>query len=329
MAKASSDFDFAEDIYLSQVLDGNGGDLEQSDAKFAEELQFQEVMLCSVKKMSSLTSKPMDIRSSSLKPKHKSRKSATKTGESSLSYCEICVERKERHRMFTIPGCSHSFCSDCVSMYVKTRLEQNITIIMCPGEKCKVILELEACRPLLPKKVINLWEDLLCEELLCATGGRLYCPFKNCSALLLNDNQGEIITETECPFCHRLFCAQCLVSWHPGVNCEEYQKLNEDERGRDDLLVRSLAKENKWRRCPSCCIIVERTEGCLHMTCRLGGSGFLSLQAYWSFVYACMVAGVRSNFVMLVERNGLRIMVAVRTTERPTRVKQDKDNIRM
>ena len=78
------------------------------------------------------------------------------------------------------------------------------------------------------------------------------------------DNQGEVIAETECHFCHRLSCAQCHVSWHPGISCEEYQKLNEDERGREDLMVRNFAKENKWRRCPKCHIIVERTQGCLH-----------------------------------------------------------------
>ncbi|KAK6268345.1 hypothetical protein QUC31_012505 [Theobroma cacao] len=190
---------------------------------------------------SSSTSRPMNIRATSSMLTPKARKSATKAGESSLSFCEICAERKERRQMFPISGCSHSFCSDCISMHVRTKLEGNISIIMCPGD-CRVILELEACRPLLPKEVVNLWEDLLCEELLCATGGRLYCPFKDCSALLLNDNQGEVIAECECPFCLRLFCAQCHVPWHLGIDCEEYQNLTEDERGREDLMVRKLVK---------------------------------------------------------------------------------------
>ena len=142
--------------------------------------------------MSSSTSRSMSTRASSSMQKQEPRKSAKIPGESSLSYCEICDDRKERHQMFTISGCSHSFCSDCISTCVKTRLEQNITIIMCPGENCKLVLELEACRGLLSKEVIDLWEDLLREELLRATGGRLHCPFKDCSALLLNDNQGEV-----------------------------------------------------------------------------------------------------------------------------------------
>ncbi|XVF87014.1 hypothetical protein PTKIN_Ptkin18bG0086400 [Pterospermum kingtungense] len=272
MAKASSDFDFAERIFLSELLHGDE-DLQELDAQFAEQLQFQDAIFFSVKDMSSSSStsrSTTNTQASKTKHEHKPKMfTISGCSHSSLSYCEICVDRKERHQMFTISGCSHSYCSDCISTCVKTRLEQNITIIMCPGENCKSTLELDACRPVLPKVVISLWEDLLCEELLCATGGRLYCPFKDCSALLLNDNHGgEVIVDTECPECHRLFCAQCHVPWHDGISCEEFQKLNEDERGTEDLMVRKLAIENKWRRCPSCHMMVERTEGCLHMTCR-------------------------------------------------------------
>ncbi|KAL4332064.1 hypothetical protein GQ457_07G030620 [Hibiscus cannabinus] len=271
MANASSYFDLAGEIYWSAHYGNDVGDLEDLDAKLAEELQFQEAILLSVEENISSPA------SSSTMPKKKPRKSARKAGESSGGYCEICVDGKERRQMFIISGCSHSFCVDCINTYVKTRLEQHVTIIKCPGEGCGVMLEIEACRPRLPKEVIDRWGDLLCEELLCATAGRIYCPFKDCSVLLLNDNQGEIIAETECPNCNRLFCAQCKVPWHPGFSCEEFQTLGEGERGRDDLMVRNLAKEKKWRNCPSCRFMVERTEGCPHMTC----------WCKYQFCYAC------------------------------------------
>jgi E3 ubiquitin-protein ligase RNF144 len=59
------------------------------------------------------------------------------------------------------------------------------------------------------------------------------------------------------------------VPWHSGIECEEFQRLNEDERGREDLMLRELAKDKKWSRCPQCKFYVERTEGCPHMICRL------------------------------------------------------------
>ncbi|CAN1814497.1 E3 ubiquitin-protein ligase RNF217 [Linum perenne] len=86
--------------------------------------------------------------------------------------------------------------------------------------------------------------------------------------MLLVEPQEELIRESECPYCHRLFCAQCGVPWHSDVSCEVFQSLGEDERGREDIMVMEMAKSNKWSRCPRCLFYVERTEGCPHITCR-------------------------------------------------------------
>ncbi|XP_012852686.1 PREDICTED: probable E3 ubiquitin-protein ligase RNF217 [Erythranthe guttata] len=95
----------------------------------------------------------------------------------------------------------------------------------------------------------------------------------------MNDGGGDV-REAECPFCNRLFCARCSVTWHSGVDCEEFSKLRFDERGREDRMVHELAKKNQWQRCPRCKFFVERKEGCLHITCRCG----------FQFCYACGAA---------------------------------------
>ncbi|KAL5070176.1 hypothetical protein RYX36_021063 [Vicia faba] len=191
--------------------------------------------------------------------------------------CEICAEPKTDEDMFRNKRCYHSFCSDCVVKQVATKIQENITVVSCPGLNCKGVLELETLRPLLPKELIDRWDDAMTEALLL-TVPKFYCPFKDCSAMLLDeDEEGGEIRESECPFCHRLFCARCHVSWHPGVSCEEFQTLNVDERGREDLLVRELANQKKWKRCSKCRFYVEKKEGCLHITCR----------CKYEFCYAC------------------------------------------
>nr|GFB09425.1 zinc finger, C6HC-type [Tanacetum cinerariifolium] len=84
---------------------------------------------------------------------------------------------------------------------------------------------------------------------------------------MLVDDGGEDVTSSECPHCNRLFCAQCKVMWHSGMDCSEFQSLKENERDPNDIMLMDLAKNKKWRRCPSCKYYVERTEGCLHITC--------------------------------------------------------------
>ncbi|KAL5823507.1 hypothetical protein ACOSQ4_021407 [Xanthoceras sorbifolium] len=284
---------FVDDFYFSiSVLDSEENindhqqeDFQVSDSKYAEELQFQEALMasiitsqstnsCSTALSTSSSQMITTIQASLLQPEPAAEPMVIITTgaepESSQSFCEICVERKEADEMFTTESCIHSYCCECISKHVTTKIQESTkAVITCPGVNCKSVIEIDACREVLPKEVVELWEEVLCEELIDESE-RFYCPYKDCSAMLVNESEenGEVIMEAECPVCHRLFCAVCCVPWHSGVDCEEFQRLNEDERGREDLMVMELAKENKWSRCPHCKFYVERTEGCPHITCR-------------------------------------------------------------
>ncbi|KAK2458361.1 E3 ubiquitin-protein ligase RNF144A [Trifolium repens] len=317
MASSSSSFlgidDTVDDFYFSVVSDDETDpNLPVTDDRYAEALQFQETLLASLitshRIPSSMSPPPPSFpcvasssqtvheellleetlmaSSSTLQPAFVASSSKAiddtvltekQADESSIVICEICTEAKRTNEMFRNQRCYHSFCSECVVKQVSTKIQDNITNVSCPGLNCKGLLELESCRSLLPKELIDRWDDALSEALLL-TVPKFYCPFKDCSAMLLTENEGVgDIRESECPFCHRLFCARCLVTWHPGVGCEEYQKLNPNERGREDLLLRELAKKKKWKRCPRCRHYIEKRDGCLHMTCR----------CKFEFCYAC------------------------------------------
>ncbi|KAI4371113.1 hypothetical protein MLD38_019382 [Melastoma candidum] len=200
--------------------------------------------------------------------------------------CEICAHSRDEAEMFSVgSGCSHSFCRDCISNHVSTKVSDNVTVIKCPGLECAGVFEIEYCRGVVPEDLAIRWERVRCEAMFLESQ-KLYCPFKDCSAMLIKDwdygeNDGDCkVRECECPYCHRLFCAACEVPWHAGVTCEEYLALGEDERGREDLLVWELALANKWGRCPRCKYYVERTQGCPHITCR----------CQFEFCYGCGAA---------------------------------------
>lgn len=191
--------------------------------------------------------------------------------------CEICVEDKLFGDSFSIKGCCHSYCTDCVCKYVDSRIQENVTKITCPVSGCNGVLELEDCQAVLPREVFDRWGDALCEAVILGSA-KFYCPFKDCSAVLIMDGDDVSgIVESECPFCWRLFCAQCKVPWHSGVECGEFQKLHKDEREQEDIMLMQLAKNNKWSRCPRCKFYVERSSGCLFMKCRCG----------YTFCYNC------------------------------------------
>lgn len=233
-----------------------------SDSQYAERLQFQESL------MSSLLAASQSPSSSS---------SAAIT--TPIRVCEICAEEKESEDMIRIQNCSHSFCSDCIARHVTTKVQERATLILCPSGDCRIVLEYGGIWARLPREVAAMWNDLLCESMIPALE-KFYCPFRDCSAMMVREEDregGERVTASECPECHRLFCASCHVGWHSGIGCEEFAKLNEDERGREDLMVRNLAMTKGWKRCPQCKFYVEKNQGCLHMTCRCG----------FQFCYAC------------------------------------------
>ncbi|KAL3747016.1 hypothetical protein ACJRO7_015888 [Eucalyptus globulus] len=179
--------------------------------------------------------------------------------------CEICVEPRMNGDLFCIKNCSHAYCNDCITKFVTSKLHDNIMHIDCPVLGCGGVLEPEYCRSILPPEVFDRWGNALCEALILEAE-RFYCPFKDCSALLINDG-GAVVRESECPNCRRLFCAQCKVPWHAGVECQE---LNEGEREREDIMLMKLAEKKHWRRCPKCRFFVQKKSGCAFVKCRCG-----------------------------------------------------------
>ncbi|PON32178.1 E3 ubiquitin ligase RBR family [Parasponia andersonii] len=292
-AASSFVFDIAsvDDFYFSALFDEAQTDIFPiSDSRYAQELQLQEALYSSsiTPKMTNPNPSFPSSSSSSFLVSSLSPPSITvlqilepitaeaETGESSHIYCEICTERKPTDEIFRSGSnynesvCAHSFCSDCIAKHVATKVEESPSaVVACPGPDCKGVhgLEIEACRAILPREVAERWEEALCEALI-GDSEKFYCPFRDCSAVLVREADEEEVRESECPMCHRLFCARCIVPWHSGIGCEEYERLNEDERGSEDLMVMEMAKEKKWKRCPRCKFYVERIDGCLHIACR-------------------------------------------------------------
>ncbi|CAM0951392.1 unnamed protein product [Alopecurus aequalis] len=188
-------------------------------------------------------------------------------------YCTICMETVSGIERFPVAGCAHAFCASCVRQYIAAKVEQNLLSIGCPDPGCKDgVLHPEDCRHVIAPPLFDRWGAALCEIALGEL--KFYCPFNDCSALMVDDTGPghAAVTNVECPHCNRMFCAQCKVPWHDGVQCAEFQLLGEDERGREDLLLRKVAQQRKWQRCPTCKMYVERVNGCKSMRCRCGHS---------------------------------------------------------
>ncbi|XP_058757062.1 E3 ubiquitin-protein ligase RSL1-like [Vicia villosa] len=196
------------------------------------------------------------------------RKKATTT-QSSKSICGICFDSVTVSKIFTNTSCNHPFCTRCISKYVKLQRKDKVVKLYCPDPQCSLKLKPQHLQSILPKELIVEWESAIYESSI-SLRKKIYCPYKNCSVMLVNDGE-EVVTSCECPSCHRLFCAQCKVPWHADMSCRRFQKSTkgQHEKELDEKFI-ELAKRKKWQKCPKCSMHVQRNGGCEHISCRCG-----------------------------------------------------------
>ncbi|KAI3839967.1 hypothetical protein MKX03_020455 [Papaver bracteatum] len=165
-------------------------------------------------------------------------------------------------------GCLHLFYTDCIVKYIEVKVSQdNTSEIKCLDNNCNVFLNILSCRSILPKSVFEKWCRVLCESAVLMESskdgfvyGRYYCPFRECSELVLNEcvkttassstSTTSAVTKSTCPNCKKIFCFHCMVPWKENHRCSRRGDLSNDV-DRNDLLR-----------------YIERKGGYSFMTCR-------------------------------------------------------------
>nr|GLL18320.1 probable E3 ubiquitin-protein ligase RNF217 isoform X1 [Ipomoea trifida] len=270
--------DFSTEVEKSRMVH-----VPDLDAALAEELQFQEALLVSLftaptvnqassSEFASLSTALTLNEASSSELALLSTALTLNEASSSVqgepfpkSFCEICLEDKGKWQMIEHDECSHSFCSECMSKHIIARVEANMLEVNCPGINCRSLLNASHYRHLVPKETLVRWDEAVCKSMY-VDSQKLYCPYRDCSAMLVNDT-GEAMGKSTCPLCKRSFCAACQVPWHSEFTCKKFKKLNTQKK-KEDAMVMTLAKKKHWQKCPQCKMLVEKSEGCIHMTCR-------------------------------------------------------------
>jgi len=164
------------------------------------------------------------------------------------------------------PG-SHEYCLDCMTSYLRSKLDGatsdggNVFPVRCP--ECPRTVEWEVkddvAEKVLGRDLLDVWRH---QKVLLSIP-RFYCPNPSCS-VPIEVPEDTTLTQDRCPACRVSICRSCRSLWHKGLSCTDSKRNKlEDE-------VDKLANEKHWRRCSKCRVLVERTAGCPHMTCRCG-----------------------------------------------------------
>ncbi|KAJ0260237.1 RING/U-box protein with C6HC-type zinc finger [Hirschfeldia incana] len=181
--------------------------------------------------------------------------------------CPICFDDDfEAHQMFSVDSCCHYFCLECVRRYINVALMEG-SVLGCPHFKCKSRLTLTSCSSLLTPKIREMWQQRINEESIPVVD-RVYCPNPRCSALMtseieLSKSPGSM---RSCIKCDQPVCIKCKVAWHCNLSCEDYKRLGPNPT-ENDIKLKALANQKRWRQCGRCQHMIQLSYGCNKIVC--------------------------------------------------------------
>lgn len=195
--------------------------------------------------LSSSNSQPTKKRKFTGNPDSKSSKRKQQPIE-----CPICLTHVSPKHLHTLSTCHCVYCTSCLREAFSVGLANNR--LNFPAQCCGRPFDFLSHEQQLPASLRRAYASAM-EEM--ASSNPLYCATERC---------GEFIVAATvkngfgtCGMCHRKTCERCkmLKQNHLGsfAICPEELK---------DEALETLAKEEGWKRCPKCFVLIEKVMGC-------------------------------------------------------------------
>ena len=198
-----------------------------------------------------------------------------------LRPCSVCMDENDVNLMVQVP-CSHWYCRACLKgmKHPPWPLANSIHAYSLDGieasfasrsrfQCCQQHVPVTLVAELLPDGFIARYELMVLEQ---TTVNPTYCANVACGSFIPPTNyHGPDLAR--CDQCHRETCRHCRTRDHAGRGCTSDTATDQ---------VRALAAIVGWKTCPNCQNMVERADGCLHMSCRCGAEFCYRCGGLWS-----------------------------------------------
>lgn len=159
----------------------------------------------------------------------------------------------------------HTYCSVCINSSTKAKLETNAVSLRCFNFKCEHIFpknEIIKCLDCVTSKRFNeLIEIKEMQEIASSLIDFQVCPFCKIFGCVINN----ATKSCKCNKCLKSWCTGCKMEAHDGYKCWVFPLGTSEETiaAKITYVVSTYSQFN----CPACSTIIEKTDGCNHMTC--------------------------------------------------------------
>jgi len=156
--------------------------------------------------------------------------------------------------------CGHIWCKSCLSNYLVAATDNKIFPLRCLGGEatCSHPIPVSVARDILSADDFDAVVNASFLAYVYARPDEFhYCPTPDCDQIYRSAPPDTVL---QCPSCLTRICPSCHIEAHDGLTC-----ANRDVEG--DKLFKEWTEAHDVKSCPGCKALIERTEGCNHMTC--------------------------------------------------------------
>ncbi|KAM6503954.1 hypothetical protein JOM56_000897 [Amanita muscaria] len=191
----------------------------------------------------------------------------SETRDSEQDMCPTCFDEVTTPVMLT---CGHFYCTACLRHFLSSAVERKTFPLVCSGDedRCKAPIAI----PIIQRYLLQQQFDRLVEMAVTTyiekqpTKFR-YCTTPDCPQVYRYEG-GDMTTVLTCPSCFATVCTGCHKEAHEGMTCREREIMTNPKE--QERLNEEWAQAAGAKRCPSCQVWIEKTEGCNHMACKCG-----------------------------------------------------------
>ena len=178
--------------------------------------------------------------------------------------CPICYDEVSHPEQL---GCGHIYCSGCLRHYLASAPETKTFPLVCLGDEtaCKIPISLPLIRRFMTPQAFQALVEAAFRSYLDQHSQELkYCTTPDCQQIYRHSREIRIL---QCPSCFSSICSACDDEAHEGLTCQ--QRRDQKNPSVQDRLFNGWADEH-GKRCPECNSVIEKIDGCNHITCRCG-----------------------------------------------------------
>ncbi|KAF8578040.1 hypothetical protein K439DRAFT_512502 [Ramaria rubella] len=195
--------------------------------------------------------------------------------------CPICCAESPSSTLALT--CGHSFCSDCWSIYVTSKIrEEGEYSIRCMATDCSLIVPDAFIGAVSESQTFNRFQELIVRHYVAHQTQLKFCPAPSCVHTVKclsgvsKNSLTKVVPTVRCSEGHA-FCFGCPVeSDHRPLICSVANLWL--KKCQDDSETANWIKSNT-KECSKCQSTIEKNGGCNHMTCK---------KCKYEFCWVCM-----------------------------------------